>query len=1077
MADNTTTAKIYDVKVEATDALKQLAQLRLQSQELREQQKALGQVTEQNAEQYYRLDSQIKATNTQASQYQRQITQSIKLQNQQEKALDRLRTQLSLDTAEMIRYGDESENAARKDELLERIAATTEELKRQEEAYGDHRRSVGDYAKASRDLKQEIQEIADALLVMATNGEKGSEAYNNLIARASELRTAQEDVNKTLTQGSVGVSTLDGIAKNAQLAAGAMGLFTAATALFGKENEVANKSMKALQITILALTTAVQISQAAQKNSNVARAAGIVLQKLGINTTKAETKAIAAKTAMQNASTVSTKAVTAATWLWNAALAANPVMLIVVAVAALIGGVALLSGAFKKGTSATDIYNQSLEETERILKRLKAQTDAAIDAIDLEAEKAIEAARKRGAAESEVAAIELEAAKQRADANAEFIEGENERMRVQIQSVQAVIAINNKRLAAYLAVTDAEDKRVLKLQKRNEELIDQLNEYQAVLDRNARTIERTGVELATKTREVGETFKKEGADAAKVAQETADKILDIALKTSERLQKVSEERFKAENVYVANNITAQQAYQTRLFELQQAGERERLALQVKAGKLTADEVQSQYDLMALASDQFYAGQQKALNDHFAKVRQDAVSQAGKNVDEQIAEVTAKYAESMKALAELQPPVRIPGMSDEEFDRMMDEYEEFNYNRAELEKRLEDKLQADKQAIIDKGLAERVSKIDTALTKEYGDDLVRFADNEGKKLQIEAEMLEKRKAAYVEAGQSTAEVEAALAQNAAAQRALTLNRETVLAGQSAKARYDARKKYLDAELAANRDNADEVMRINNEMRDAQVEYWDEIIAKVGEYVNAASELMGGLTDFLNAQSEIQKQKVELQYKDEEQALADKHAAGELSDAEYNAESIRMQRKKDKEIAKIERDQAIRERGMKVFSVITDTAASIAASSKMGFPMAIPFVAMAGALGALQLATILAQPLPKAATGMYINGRSHAQGGQVIEAEGGEVIINKRSASMFLPILSAINQAGGGVPFTTPGSDGGFAQRAAVSGGAGMSSVEMENAISTAFERVRVVATIEDIRREDANYVELETRGNL
>jgi hypothetical protein len=64
--------------------------------------------------------------------------------------------------------------------------------------------------------------------------------------------------------------------------------------------------------------------------------------------------------------------------------------------------------------------------------------------------------------------------------------------------------------------------------------------------------------------------------------------------------------------------------------------------------------------------------------------------------------------------------------------------------------------------------------------------------------------------------------------------------------------------------------------------------------------------------------------------------------------------------------------------------------------------------------------------KAADGMLV-GNSHAQGGikigtprGMIEAEGGEVIINKRSTAMFKPILSAINEAGGGVKFADGGA---------------------------------------------------------
>jgi hypothetical protein len=68
------------------------------------------------------------------------------------------------------------------------------------------------------------------------------------------------------------------------------------------------------------------------------------------------------------------------------------------------------------------------------------------------------------------------------------------------------------------------------------------------------------------------------------------------------------------------------------------------------------------------------------------------------------------------------------------------------------------------------------------------------------------------------------------------------------------------------------------------------------------------------------------------------------------------------------------------------------------------------------------------VPEAANGLLV-GPSHAKGGikintpgGMIEAEGGEAIINKKSTAMFKPILSAINQAGGGVKFANGGMVG-------------------------------------------------------
>lgn len=83
-----------------------------------------------------------------------------------------------------------------------------------------------------------------------------------------------------------------------------------------------------------------------------------------------------------------------------------------------------------------------------------------------------------------------------------------------------------------------------------------------------------------------------------------------------------------------------------------------------------------------------------------------------------------------------------------------------------------------------------------------------------------------------------------------------------------------------------------------------------------------------------------------------------------------------------------------------------------------------VVLASGLSAVRQITSV--KTPKAARGMLIQGPSHNQGGVpistsngMIEAEGGEVIINKNSSRLFGGLLSAINVAGGGVPLYANG----------------------------------------------------------
>jgi TP901 family phage tail tape measure protein len=84
------------------------------------------------------------------------------------------------------------------------------------------------------------------------------------------------------------------------------------------------------------------------------------------------------------------------------------------------------------------------------------------------------------------------------------------------------------------------------------------------------------------------------------------------------------------------------------------------------------------------------------------------------------------------------------------------------------------------------------------------------------------------------------------------------------------------------------------------------------------------------------------------------------------------------------------------------------------------------ALAIARHVANVSTIEAQ---KFAKGGMVFGNSHAQGGEkfavggrVVELEGGEAVINKRSTAMFGGALSAMNVAGGGTSFNSPNFGG-------------------------------------------------------
>jgi len=168
------------------------------------------------------------------------------------------------------------------------------------------------------------------------------------------------------------------------------------------------------------------------------------------------------------------------------------------------------------------------------------------------------------------------------------------------------------------------------------------------------------------------------------------------------------------------------------------------------------------------------------------------------------------------------------------------------------------------------------------------------------------------------------------------------------------------------------------------------------------------------------------------------------------------------------------------------VVMNTIRSVSnALATYPFPYNIAVAAIMGGLGAVQIAKIAGVEFKRGGMlratklhdGGMLRGPSHARGGipftvrgqHGFEAEGGESIINKKSTQMFKPILSAINQAGGGVAFDRggvtryqTGSIVGSQTRAAAA------SAETMERLGRQTPTPIVMVTVEDINARLAEY---------
>ena len=192
--------------------------------------------------------------------------------------------------------------------------------------------------------------------------------------------------------------------------------------------------------------------------------------------------------------------------------------------------------------------------------------------------------------------------------------------------------------------------------------------------------------------------------------------------------------------------------------------------------------------------------------------------------------------------------------------------------------------------------------------------------------------------------------------------------------------------------------------------------------------------------------------------EEKELEERKDSGVITQEQYEAQLLQVQKKAFERKKRMDIAQAIVNGALAMTKVTAQT--GILA---FGFS---PFIA---AMTAAQIAVIASQKFAKGgliekfADGGMVNGKSHAQGGEkfavggrVAELEGGEAVINKRSTAMFKGQLSAMNAAGGGVKF----ADGGLLNMPSFASSQ-FSAIGQQNMMGAMGQSGRVVVVESDI----------------
>ena len=568
---------VIDVQMDALIA--SLQELRQQYQANAAALKALDKESETYEADVIKLEQQQKVLKQEMSGVEKQIQNNIKAEQAQEDSLVALRAKL----ANLNKQYDSMSGVERMGkaglELRDRMKALHDQILGLEGATGRMQRNVGNYPEAIEPVKVQLRQLTEALIQMRAEGKQNTAEYQEMMAKAGQLKDAMADTTKEISQMASDTGTLNSVLDAGKLAAGG---FSAAlgvmTLLGGQDSETAKElaeAQKKLQAAI-AVTTGLQaVQNALQKQSALM---------MGIN--KIQTWA-AAKA--QDAYTASTGKATVAQRIFNAVANANPYVLLATAILTVVGALVAFSRGSKEQETQLQATNSEIKTHLDLINKLIEGYDTLNKRAMDEAKQRIEWAKATGASVEDIRKAEDDYFEMRRDAVIQ--RGQDlaldimnyqtyvERYQQRQQLLQDLERMRNNQarlgLMERAQYYDQEIAKLTELMDKDKERIDAVAQYHA--DYNALMLERQQREQQRQ-------------------QEDAKRAEDERKARQQRLQKQREEQQRYQELTMSemqkaddalNNLIADQfeqrtaientAYQRRVDELTRQMEAEKTA--------------------------------------------------------------------------------------------------------------------------------------------------------------------------------------------------------------------------------------------------------------------------------------------------------------------------------------------------------------------------------------------------------------------------------------------------------------------------------------------------------------------
>lgn len=241
---------------------------------------------------------------------------------------------------------------AAKSQIQGQMSSIRHEIESEKEALNAMEQAVQKNSKAHLSYRTQLRQVNQEMIELAANGQRDTEAYAKLQAKAIDLKQNMINLGKELQILSSPGTGFQAVASGMSAATGVMAALNGAIGLFGDKSENLNEIMQRTQ-SLMAITIGLQ-----QVSITVSKQGAVMI---GI---EAVQRAAAAKAAQMQAR--GTMMATAAQKAFNVVAKANPYVLLATAILTVVGAIAAFALGAKEATEEEKRLNAEMEKSRQI---------------------------------------------------------------------------------------------------------------------------------------------------------------------------------------------------------------------------------------------------------------------------------------------------------------------------------------------------------------------------------------------------------------------------------------------------------------------------------------------------------------------------------------------------------------------------------------------------------------------------------------------------------------------------------------------------------------------------------------